>query len=407
MTATFLTDDDGLKVAYAELDDRARQISGWAPTGALVGIRMPTLSDTATAIAACWLAGRTFTVYPFSHRPDLELTRWPRAAEAPVPDRVDQESVYALLSTSGTTGMPKRIPLKRRQMISAAAASTHLKPDPNQAWLLSIPLNHIGGIAVVLRSVLFGTRIHIGEPGAALRHGTGVQVASLVSTQLHRLLADPGFRIHEHFRAILLGGGRLPAALIAQCRNRNIPVIPSFGMTETNAQIIAVPFPEWKSAPVDTCGKVIHPNEARIEDGILRLRGPQLADPTTWFDTGDHATIDADGWVRIQSRRTDRIVTGGENVDPEAVEEALLAECGFEQAAVVGLPDDEWGQIVVAVVGGGARMELTEIRTRLRDVLPPFALPKSIEWWPEPELPRTANGKLRRAEIRDRLIRPV
>lgn len=400
--APFLIGDDG-DVAWSELERLAGVIAAWAPAGALVGIRMESAIGTAAAVAACWLSGRAFTVHPFAAMPDRELTEWPDLAPMPVPDRFDPESVYAILSTSGTSGVPKRVPLKRRQMIAATSAAAALRPGPGGAWLLPLPLSHIGGIAVVLRSLLFGTSVRIGDADL-IGSDPRVETASLVSTQLHRLLSDPDFRCHPGFRRILLGGGRIPEPLLRACRERGIPVVPSFGMTETNAQIIGVPPAQWRSAPVHSCGKALPPNEARIRNGILQVKGPQLSDPERWFDTGDHARMDADGWITIETRRTDRIVTGGENVDPEGVEDALRAIPGISDAAVVGLPDDEWGQIVAAVVVTSGILRDDEIRDLLRTALPPYAVPKRVIRMES--LPRTGNGKLKRAELRDRLSRP-
>jgi O-succinylbenzoic acid--CoA ligase len=401
--APFLIADER-SLSWSEAERLAGVIAAWAPDGALVGIRMESAFDTAAAVAACWLSGRAFTVHPFAVMPDRELTEWPDLSPVPVPDRFDPESVYAILSTSGTSGVPKRVPLKRRQMIAATSAAAALRPGPGGAWLLPLPLSHIGGIAVVLRSLLFGTSVRIGDADL-IGSDPRVETASMVATQLHRLLSDPDFRCHPGFRRILLGGGRIPEPMLQTCRERGIPVVPSFGMTETNAQIIGVPPALWRDVPPHSCGRVLAPNEARIRNGILQVKGPQLPDPERWFDTGDHARMDADGWITIETRRTDRIVTGGENVDPEGVEDALRALPGIRDAAVIGLPDDEWGQIVAAViVADEGRTDESVIR-QLKAVLPAHQVPKRIIR--ADSLPKTENGKLRRAELRDRLSRPA
>lgn len=402
MSTPFLM-EEGRTLTWLELERLAGTIAAWAPDGALVGIRMETAFDTAAAVAACWLSGRAFAVHPHAALPDLELRQWPDIDPAPLPVEFDPESVYAILSTSGTSGVPKRVPLKRRQMIAATRAAAALKPSTGGTWLLSLPLTHIGGIAVVLRSLLFGTGVRIGGAGL-IATDPRVETASLVTTQLHRLLEDPDFRPHPRFKAVLLGGGRIPEALLTACRERDIPVLPSFGMTETNAQIIGMDPSDWRLAPLHSCGKVLPPNEARIAKGILQVKGPQLSDPDRWFDTGDHARIDAEGWITIETRRTDRIVTGGENVDPEGVEEALRAIPGILDAGVVGVPDEVWGQIVVAVIATSRDLRDGDIRDILKSVLPPYAVPKRFVWMES--LPRTGNGKLKRAELRDRLSRP-
>jgi O-succinylbenzoic acid--CoA ligase len=172
-------------------------------------------------------------------------------------------------------------------------------------------------------------------------------------------------------------------------------------MTETNAQIIAVPMERWRDAPEGTCGRVFEPNEARIADGVLELRGPQLWDDD-WFSTGDYARMDADGWIWIETRRTDRIVTGGENVDPEPVEEAMRQVGGVMDAAVVGVDDPVWGQRVEAVIVARDELFDTLLIQELKKMLPAYAVPKRITR--TVNLPRTENGKLKRAEIRQWLI---
>lgn len=403
MTTPFLM-EEGRSVSWTELERLAGTIAAWAPDGALVGIRMDSAFDEAAAIAACWLSGRAFTMHPFAALPDCVLRHWPDIDPAPLPHDFDPETVYAILSTSGTSGVPKRVPLKRRQMIAATSAASSLKPTPGGAWLLSLPLSHIGGISVVLRSLLFGSCVRIGEAGL-IATDPRVESASLVSTQIHRLLENPDFRCHPRLKAVLLGGGRIPETLLKACRERNIPVLPSFGMTETNARIVGVNLSDWRHAPLHSCGRVLSPNEARIANGTLHLRGPQLADPDRWFDTGDFARMDAEGWITIETRRTDRIVTGGVNVDPEGVEEALRAIPGIREAGVVGLSDEEWGQVVVAVVVGEDGLPDDAIIRQLKAVLPAHHVPKRIIR--TDSLPKTDSGKLRRAELRDRLSRPA
>ncbi len=363
----------------------------------LLGIRFENTQDSVTAIGAAWLAGIPFTVFPYATKPDIELTEWPDVKPSPLPESIDPESVYAVVATSGTSGVPKQIHLRRRQMFEAAAAS--VRPHPGTGWLLALPLHHVGGMSVVLRSVMYGTNVILQDAETALKTNTDVTVASLVSTQLVRLLENLDFRTHDRFKAILLGGGRIPASLIAMCRERNIPVISSFGMTETNAQIISIPLEQWRTAPEGTCGKVMGSNVARIREGVLELKGPQLGTPDAWFQTGDVARMDSDGWITIETRRTDRIVSGGENVDPEPVEEALKRIPGVHDAAVVGVDDEVWGQRVVGVLVADESVTDEAIQGILKSGIPNYWIPK--EFRRVSSLPRTSNGKLKRAEIRE------
>ncbi len=326
------------------------------------------------------------------------------------------ESVFAVLETSGTGGIPKRVPIRRRQLLAAARSiDPELRPGPGGAWLLDLPLHRMGGLGVVTRSLIYGTDIiQTDDPLQALKTDTRIHTVSMVGRQLARLLADGDFNPHGAFRGVLLGGGAVEPALIQACRDRNIPVIPSFGMTETAGAVIRVPYALWKTAPPGTSGRVAAPNEARIREGQLELRGPQIFDgyedaslnaaaftADGWFRTGDHARIE-DGWVFIESRRTDRIVTGGVNVDPDQVEAAIRNLEGVSECAVVGLPDAEWGQCVTAVLVSDGRWTLASAREALKTVLPDAARPRRwIEW---AIVPVTDTGKVKRAEIRDRLL---
>jgi len=368
----------------------------------LLGIHFPQVEDTAIAIAAAWHAGIPFTVFPFALQPDAVLSEWPVIEGVSIGPSPEPDWVYAIVKTSGTSGDPKSVRLTRRQMIaSAESAARNLRPDSGKGWVLSLPLHHVGGMSVVLRSWIYGTRVIVGEPIKAMRENPDAQVVSMVTPQLVRLLDDRNFVPHPGFKGVLLGGGRIPPELIRRCADRNLPVVSSFGMTETNAQIIAVPLERWRDAPEGTSGQVLAPNEARIVDGVLELRGPQLWDDD-WFSTGDYARMDADGWIWIETRRTDRIVTGGENVDPEPVEEALRGIAGVMDAAVVGVDDAVWGQRVEAVIVARDELFDPEVLKQLKAMLPPFMVPKRIMRMPN--LPRTENGKLKRAEIRAWLV---
>jgi len=368
----------------------------------LLGIHFPQAEDTAIAIAAAWQAGIPFTVFPFALQPDAVLDEWPVIDGISLAATPDPDWVYAVVKTSGTSGDPKSVQLKRRQMIAAAGASAvNLRPDAGKGWVLSLPMHHVGGMSVVLRSWIYGTRVIVGEPVKAMRENPDAQVVSMVTPQLVRLLEDRDFSPHPGFKGVLLGGGRIPPELIRRCVERNIPVISSFGMTETNAQVVAVPIDRWRDAPEGTSGQVLVPNEARIVDGVLEVRGAQLWDDD-WYSTGDYARMDADGWIWIETRRTDRIVTGGENVDPEPVEEALRRLVGVMDAAVVGVDDPVWGQRVEAVLVAEPTLADSDILAALRSALPNYMVPKRVNR--VPSLPKTNNGKLKRAEIRQWLV---
>lgn len=355
-----------------------------------------------------------------------------RNVDLPEADDLDDELVFGYFFTSGTTSEPKIVPLKRRQILSAAIASAeNLKPDPNHFWLLCLPLNHIGGISIILRSLIYGSAIYrLGKFDKEivrefLEENKRFQAASLVPTMLKRLMNDSLFKTHREFKSILLGGGPVTQQLLRKAAERGIPIVSSYGMTETCAQIIANPLlaPSGMYTPLKSVGKPFPPNEMQIRDengkvlgknqsGMLWLKGPQVFDgyynssendikfdEDGWFNTGDYGHMNGFGHLFIESRRTDLIVTGGENVNPNEVEEAMLKLPLIKEAVVIGLPDEEWGERVTAVVTltNGKTPQIEEIKEQLKDTLIDFKIPKELKI--VKEFPMTETGKVKRWEL--------
>lgn len=355
-----------------------------------------------------------------------------RNMELPDSDEIDQDQIFGYFFTSGTTNKPKIVPLKRRQIITAAeASSVNFKPDPNHFWLLCLPLNHVGGISIILRSVIYGTAIyrlsefHEEMVKEFLSENIRFQAASLVPTMLKRLLDDHLFHTHREFKSILLGGGPISKELLKNSAERGIPIVSSYGMTETCAQIIANPLlaPSGMYTPLQSVGKPFPPNEMQIRDddgrvlgknqsGALWLRGPQVIDSyynnednkdkfdkEGWFNTGDFGHLNGFGHLFIESRRTDLIITGGENVNPLEVEEAMQKLPSIQEAVVIGIPDKEWGQKVTAIVTlrNGKTPDLQDIRDQLKEVLSDFKIPKELKI--VKDFPKTPTGKVKRWEL--------
>jgi O-succinylbenzoic acid--CoA ligase len=312
----------------------------------------------------------------------------------------DPGETATLMFTSGTTAGPKPVALSydnwRWNAIGSALA---LGLDLEERWLCPMPLAHVGGLSIQLRSAIYGTtvvlheRFDIERALAALSDpAQRITLVSLVPTMLARLL-DAGLREPPSLRRVLLGGGPIAPALLARARAAGVPVSPSFGMTETCSQIA-------------TDGHALFGAELRIAgDGELLVRGPAVAagalGPDGWLHTGDLGTLDATGRLAIVGRKADTIVTGGENVAPAEVEAALLEHPAVGDAAVLGRSDPEWGEAVVAqfVVRDGATVpEPAVLRAHCAERLAPFKVPKAFEL--VSELPRSVTGKLLRRELR-------
>jgi len=398
---------DGGAVTYAELDARviraARRLAAMGVTaGDLVATTLPPGLPFCELLHAAPRLGAVFA--PLDPRdparPGARVTidEPPAGAEADVPLRttVEPDAVHSVIHTSGTAGRPKPVELTyANHHASAVAAADALGVDPGDRWLCPLPLFHVGGLAVLIRSAIRATTalVHRGFEAArvkaALEAGEAT-LASLVPTMLARLRAARLERAPA-LRAIALGGGPIPADLLEWAATAGIPVLPVYGTTETSSQVVAgIP------------GRALRGVRLRVaEDGELLVAGPMVARgalaPDGWLHTGDRARLDEAGRVQVEGRLTDMIVTGGENVSPLEVEQALLAHPAVTDAAVAGRPDPEWGEAVWAFVVLRDGATAGELRDWCRDRLAPFKVPKRIE--PVPALPRNAAGKLLRDHL--------
>jgi O-succinylbenzoic acid--CoA ligase len=307
------------------------------------------------------------------------------------PDEPVEDGDALVVATSGTTGAPRGVVLTHAALrASAVATSARLGVDPaTDRWLACLPLAHVGGLSVVVRALLTDTPLTVvpgPDPTVVDAAGAaGHTLVSLVATALRRI--DP-----TRWRRIVLGGSAPPDDVPAN-------VVATYGMTETGSGIV------YDGVALDGVEVTA---DATSE---LRVRAPMLArayrDGTTlvddegWFATGDLGAVDpATGVVTVHGRRGDLIITGGENVWPDPVELVLATHPTVAEAAVVGRPDPEWGQRVVAVVvaaDAAAPPTLAELRDHVRASLPTWCAPRSLEL--VAALPRTALGKVRRAEL--------
>jgi O-succinylbenzoic acid--CoA ligase len=289
--------------------------------------------------------------------PEAEKERRLRAASA-----ARERDALTVLFTSGTTGPAKAVRLTASNWMAAARASAlHLGHRADDVWLATLPLHHVGGLSILYRTAWVGAgvrllpRFDVATVAEELRGK--VTIASLVPTMLGRVL-DHDRGTFTGVRAVLVGGGPIPAGLLEEAHGRGLPALPTYGMTETCAQVATLrpgSAPRYAAHPLPDV-------EARIgSDRRIELRGPQVSPgyadeddraPGEWFATPDRGELDGDGALRILGRADRVIVTGGENVDPGRVEGVLLGHPEVKAAAVVGLEDAEWGTAVVAAYEG-------------------------------------------------------
>lgn len=329
-----------------------------------------------------------------------------------------------IMYTSGTTGLPKGVVLTYGNMFASAAGSAfNLGVLPGDRWLAVLPLFHVGGLSIVIRSVLYGTTVVLHRQfderrvSASLRED-GVTHISVVATMLQRLLAADPAPCAPQVRVVLVGGGPVPEALLERAVALGYPVVQTYGLTETASQVATLAQSD-ATARLGSAGKALVTTALRVdaaqgEPGEILVSGPvvtpgyfrrpeatEAAIRDGWLHTGDIGRLDAEGYLYVLDRRDDLIVSGGENVYPAEVEALLLRHPAVREAAVVGLPDEVWGQVAIAAVVSDGEFAPEEIRAWMRERIAAFKVPARIVR--VDALPMTASGKVQRRIVRQRL----
>jgi len=327
-------------------------------------------------------------------------------ADVALRDQVDPDTEHSVIYTSGTTGTPSAVSLTHRNHTASALASAwNLGVHPDDRWLCVLPLFHVGGLAILLRSAIYGTTavIHDGFDAERVRSAFErgeITVASLVPTMLRRLV-DAGLGRAPALRAVLLGGGPVPRDLLEWSAGHDFPALQTYGMTQTSSQIATLTAGEAVRRS-GSAGRPLLGVELSISgEGEILVRGPMvspgaLAQTDGWLHTGDRGRLDRDGYLWVEGRLKDVIVTGGENVACAEVERVLEEHPAVIEAAVVGLPDPEWGEVVTAfvVMNGGTGDDLI---AHCRERLAGYKVPRALH--AVDALPRNAAGKLLRREL--------
>ncbi len=391
----------------------------WSPDipvlrpGDVVAVRLEPGPTWRGLVELIWGAGAA--IFPVDHRlPEsevpalLELARPTVVVDPGGGSRLEEgvdapEGDAVLVATSGTSGSTKIVRLSRSAIDAAVAASAlALETDPHDEWLCCLPLGHIGGLLVLLRSVLLGApvAIHARFDPEAVASVHGARFLSLVPTMLARLL-EHGADL-SGYRAILVGGAGLSEELRDRARDAGGNVVATYGLTESCGGVVydGVPLPGM---------------EARIGPrGGIQLAGPTLMrgyrfdeaattetfTPDGWLKTRDAGDLGPDGRLRVLGRMDDVILTGGEKVWPAEIEDVLRTHPAIADAYVAGRPDPEWGQRVVAwieVVPGADPPDVDAVRDHVGSRVPRFRAPREVRV--VEHLPRTALGKVRGSAI--------
>jgi O-succinylbenzoic acid--CoA ligase len=387
------------------------------------------------------------------------------AASAEVPG-VDPEADHTVVSTSGTSGRPRGVRLTLANHLACQrAAARRLGLGPDDRWLASLSPAHVGGVALVVRAALTGARLVLrrafdaGELLALAEEGR-VTHASLVPTMLRRLLDARGDRpAPGGLEGLLLGGARAAPEMVERALEAGWPLCPTYGLTEAASQVATATPAEARERP-GSAGRPLEGVEVRIDGDEILVRGPTVAagylgdrkvpgavrregrviprqgepapegpgaadgpdargggaagEPVTdedgWLHTGDAGRLDDDGYLTVTGRLGDRIVSGGVTVDPREVERVLRAHPEVRDAAVVGVPDPEWGERVGALVERDPAapeadpddpLDATRLAAWFGERLAPAKRPRAVRF--VEALPRNPNGKLDRGAARDLL----
>ncbi|MEH7106296.1 o-succinylbenzoate--CoA ligase [Bacillus sp. JJ1764] len=351
--------------------------------------------------------------------------------EADILEEVNLAEICTIMYTSGTTGYPKGvIQTYGNHWWSAVGSALNLGLSEHDSWLCSVPIFHISGYSILMKSIIYGMPMVLHKKFDAKKALADIKekritIMSVVGTMLTEMVELLGKeqQLPDYFRCFLLGGGPAPLPLLQACVEKGAPVFQTYGMTETSSQIVTLS-PEYSMVKLGSAGKPLFPSEIKIEvergrvaapgqAGEIVVRGPNVtsgylfrSDVTMekirdgWLYTGDIGYMDDEGFLYVLDRRSDLIISGGENIYPAEVEGIILSHPGVSEAGVIGIEDDKWGQVPVAVaVRRDDQLSEEELREFCQERLAKYKVPKAVYF--VEKLPRNASKKLLRRELRE------
>jgi O-succinylbenzoic acid--CoA ligase len=399
-------------VSYGELERLAGAGAhelGVAP-GERVAIALAPGIDFVVALHACLRAGAV--AVPLDLRDPARSAH--AAAAAALIDRPldclaepigagehDLDAPALIVRTSGTSGEPKEVPLTYGNFLwSAIGSAVALGVDPSERWLCTLPLVHVGGLGIVLRSAIYATTAVVHErfdTDAALEAlmEDEITLVSVVATTLTRLL-DAGLSQPPALRCALAGGGPIAPALLQRARAAGVVLSQTYGLTEACSQVATQAPGEGRDdagPPLFCTGVELAP------DGEILVSGPTVSPAVAGgvLATGDLGELLEDGSLHVLGRKSETIISGGENVAPSEVEAVLEEHPAVAEAAVYGVADDRWGEAVHALIVARAAVSEPDLRDHCAQRLAAYKVPKAISF--TTALPRTGSGKLQRASL--------
>lgn len=332
---------------------------------------------------------------------------------------IDLDATHTIVFTSGTSGAAKGVRLTwGNHLYSAMGSAVNLGLCAGDRWLCCLPLNHVGGLSILMRSVLYGNAVELhrrfapSDANAAIRK-RGITHVSVVANMLQRMLDDDDRPYPASLRAVLVGGGPVPAMLLERCRAAGVPVLHTYGLTETASQVATVrpgrgdpgvgPPLAFADIRIDNGGS----DAATGVAGDIEVRGPMVSpgyvgEPdraaTAWLRTRDRGWLDDRGCLHVLGRADETIVCGGENVHPAEIERVLESHPAVTEAFAAGVPDQDWGAVIHAAVRLTNEVSAADLVAHCRGQLAAFKVPRYLIV--VDDFPRTAAGKIARREAR-------
>ena len=369
--------------------------------------------ETVLAVYAALAAHRPIALIHHRLAPEEAERQRQQALRAELP-----ADAAVILFTSGSTGTARGVVLSRAALVAAAHASArHLGWCADDRWLLTLSLAHAGGLSIAIRCLAARRPIalcdHDFDRALVARQLARCTLASLVPTQLAALLDDPAWRPPTGLRAVLLGGAAAPPALLERAADRGVPFLTTYGMTESLGQLATAPLdragdPRAPLIPLDgvalEAGTALAPAPIVVRGPMLATRYLDGAPIAPAFTTADLGSLDG-GALHVAGRSDDVIITGGENVHPQAIEAVLAATPGVRAACAFGVRDERWGQVVGAALVVDPAFDLVAATTHWHAALPAHARPRRLALCPA--LPVLPSGKVDRRAAMSLPVAPI
>ena len=381
----------------------------------------------------------TATLATISYKGEAVISELPEK-NVPLRTLIDLDAPQAIIYTSGTSGQPKgAIITYGMQWWNAIGSALNLGHNPDDRWLACLPLYHISGLSILMRSVIYGISVMVHKKFDPILINRAIfedhiTIISVVAVMLQRMLdaldttsgggkVSGGASYPATLRCVLLGGGPSPYNLLEACMRYAIPVVQTYGLTEACSQAVTLS-PADAMRKIGSAGRPLAPVQLRIlhdhkptspgEPGEIFLKGPTItpgyaespqitaqAFQDGWFATGDIGYLDHEGYLYVLDRRADLIISGGENVYPAEIESVLQSHPAVENAGVCGQADMHWGQVPIAfvVIKPDSTVTAEELLSYTAQNLARYKQPRAIYF--TKQLPRSSSGKL----IRRKLLR--